>query len=204
VSVSEPIFVNIFPSTTVAGSTIHVTVSAADNVGVDSVTVDDNPLTKTGDIWEGDITVPSDASPGDYEINIHAEDAAENAVESTISYTVIALREGGASASVVPRSSIATPDSIVHLVIKVRNTENVDDTFLVHINVSDLPASYQADLTWFNWTEKEVQVRSGEEVELPIEVAIPSDASGYKAFRAKVNSLTWKPYAYDTGYIKVT
>ena len=66
---------------------IHVTVEAIDNVGVTSVTADGVALVETGSTWEGDITAPSDT--GDYTLTIRAEDAAENAAERVIDYSVV-------------------------------------------------------------------------------------------------------------------
>ena len=88
--------------------------------------------------------------------------------------------------------------------IKVKNTQNIDDVFRVHINVSELPSAYQADLDWFEWTEKVLNVRSGEEILVPMNIAIPSGVSGTKVFRAKANSMTSTPYAFDTGYLMIS
>lgn len=193
--------VTLYPANTTAGSTIDISVSASDNVGVDEVTADGTPLTISDGLWQGSITAPS--TLGDYTLLITAKDAAGNTAEASAPYRVV-LREGGASVSVAPRANSAASGSTVAINIKVKNTQNIDDVFRVHINVSELPSAYQADLAWFEWTEKVLNVRSGEEMLVPMNITIPSGVSGTKVFRAKANSMTSTPYAFDTGYLMIS
>jgi hypothetical protein len=193
--------VTLYPANTTAGSTIGISVSASDNVGVDGVTADGTPLTISDGLWQGSITAPP--TLGDYTLPITAKDAAGNTAEASAPYRVV-LREGGASVSVAPRANSVTSGSTVALNIKVKNTQNIDDVFRVHINVSELPSAYQADLAWFEWTEKVLNVRSGEEILVPMNITIPSGVSGTKVFRAKANSMTSTPYAFDTGYLMIS
>jgi hypothetical protein len=40
--------------------------------------------------------------------------------------------------------------------------------FKVWISMSELPASSQANLKWFDWTKQNIKIRAGEEVSIPI------------------------------------
>ncbi len=193
--------ITLFPANTTAGSRINITVLASDNTGVVEVSANNTQLTNSGGFWNGSITAPS--SIGKYSLLIKAKDAAGNTAEASANYSVV-LCQGGASVSVSPRSSNVTNGTSVILNIKVKNTQNVDDVFRVNINVSELPLSYQANLTWFNWTEKLLNIQAGQEITIPISITIPGGVSGTKLFRAKANSMTSKPYAYDTGYLKIS
>ena len=115
----------------------------------------------------------------------------------------VALREGGVSISVLPRSNTILNGISNILNIEAKNTENVDDVFKIQINVSELPLSYQADPGWFNWTEQIVFLRAGQEIIAPINITIPDTISGTKMFHAKVSQETSGIYAYDTGYLKI-
>jgi len=192
----------LFPANTTAGSTIEIKVSATDDVEVIEVKAGDIQLINTDGIWKGSITAPS--SPGDYSLQITAKDAAGNTVETSVPYHVVQL-SGGANIAVSPRSSSVTAGNTVSLSIKVKNTQNIDDTFKVHLSVSELPASYQAGLSWFNWTEKVVTLKAGEEILVPVEIAVPEGtAAGRKLFRANVNSETSSITGFDTGYLAIS
>lgn len=191
----------LFPANTIAGSTINVTVTAKDNIDVTGVTAGDIQLAKTEGIWQGSITAPS--SVGDYSLLITAKDAAGNTAETSAPYHVVLL-SGGANIAVSPRSSSVVAGNNLPLNIKVKNTQNIDDTFTVRISVSELPALYQANLTWFDWTDQNVKLRAGEEVTIPIKVNIPAGtAPGYKLFRANIKSETSVITGFDTGYLMV-
>ncbi len=97
-----------------------------------------------------------------------------------------------------------TNGSTVSLNIKVRNTQNIDDVFRVQINASEINPAYRLELSWFDWTEKTVSVRTGQEVIIPVNVTIPAGVTGTRSFRAKANSVMLKTYAYDTGYLKIS
>jgi PKD repeat protein len=192
----------LFPANTTAGSTINISVNATDDVEVTEVTTGEIQLTKTDGIWQGSITAPS--SLGDYSLSINASDAAGNIAETSVSYRVVQL-SGGANIAVSPRASSAAAGKIASLSIKVKNTQNIDDTFKIRISVSELPASYQADLSWFDWTEKVVTLKAGEEILVPMEVTVPDGtAAGRKLFRANVNSETSSITGFDTGYLVIS
>lgn len=154
-----------------------------------------------------DMSYPIDANAiniGKYQIL--TEIVKDNIVLSSIEKTInIVARQGGASMSIVPRSNNVTNGNSIDINIKAKNTQNVGDTFRVYLNVSELPATARADISWFNWTEKVINIRAGEEITIPIKISIPAGISGTKAFRARANSTTsTKVYAYDTGYVKIS
>jgi len=192
----------LFPANATAGSTINISVNSTDDVEVTEVTAGEIQLTKTDGVWQGSITAPS--SLGDYSLSINAKDAAGNIAETSIPYHVVQL-SGGANIAVSPRASSAAAGKIASLSIKVKNTQNIDDTFKIHISVSELPASYQANLSWFNWTEKVVSMKAGEEILVPVEVTVPDGtAAGRKLFRATVNSEKSSITGFDTGYLVIS
>ncbi|MDI9395025.1 MAG: hypothetical protein QM426_06265, partial [Euryarchaeota archaeon] len=67
------------------------------------------------------------------------------------------------------------------------------------------PSAYQANLSWFDWTEKTVSLKAGQEILIPVEVNIPGGIEpGRKLFRAYVNSETSSITGYDTGYLLIS
>ncbi|MHB8103490.1 MAG: PKD domain-containing protein [Methanosarcina sp.] len=193
----------LFPANTTAGSKINITVDATDNSGVSEVKAGNVPLVKDNDgFWKGNITAPS--SRGDYSLLIKANDTVGNAAETTVPYHVVQL-SGGASIAASPKTSSVIAGSNVSLAIKVKNVENIDDTFKVWISVSELPLSSQANLTWFDWTEQNVKLRAGEEVLIPIKVDVPAGiVTGRKLFRANVKSGTSGISGLNTGYLVIS
>ena len=188
--------------TTIPDATIHVTVEAADNVGVTSVTADGVTLTKTDGTWEGDVTAPS--TTGDYTITIRAEDDAGNFAETMVDYSVV-IPTGGLGVAILPKISSASAGSTLPLDIKIVCTENFDDVLHVYLTLDGIPLDYQADLSWFDWIDTSVQAQTGGEIVLPIEVAIPGGTSpGYKSFGVKVESTKWSSEAQDYGSISVS
>jgi len=187
--------------TTIPDATIHVTVEATDNVGVTSVTADGVALGETGGIWEGNITAPS--ATGDYTLTIIAEDEAENFDETTVDYLVV-KPSGSIGIGVDPRLTMVSAGDTAIINIKLVSTENFDDIAYVYLSTDGLPAGYQADLTWFNWTSKYVKVPKGGEVKVPLEASILAGESGYKVFYAKLESTKWTPTAMDTGILYIT
>jgi uncharacterized repeat protein (TIGR01451 family) len=192
----------LYPANTTSGSTINITVNATDNTGVTEVIAGDIQLTEIDGVWQGSITAPS--SIGSYSLLIKAKDAAGNTAETSVPYRVVQL-SGGASIAVSPRSSSIVSGNSVTLNIKVKNTQNIDDTFKVRISVSELPATYQASISWFDWTEKVVSLRAGEEILVPMEVTVPDGtAAGRKLFRANVKSEKSSITGFDTGYLAIS
>ncbi|MEL7664286.1 MAG: NosD domain-containing protein [Methanosarcina mazei] len=189
----------LFPTNTTTGTTINISVSVIDNIEISEVTAGDLQLLKINDIWQGSITAPS--SIGDYSLLIKVNDTSGNIAETSVPYRVVQL-SGGANIAVSPRSSSVVAGNTVSLSIKVKNTQNIDDTFKVHISVSELPASYQADLSWFNWTDNTISLKAGQEIQIPIKVTVPTGtATGLKIFRTNVTSATSKITGFDTGYL---
>jgi hypothetical protein len=188
--------------TTIPDAAIHVTVEATDNVGVTSVTADEVSFVETGNVWAGNITVPS--TTGDYTLTIRAEDEAKNFNETTVPYSVV-IPVNGLGVAILPKVSTASPGSTLSLDIKIVSTENFDDVVYVYLTVEGIPSSYQANLSWFNWTDETVGIPIEEEIVLPIEVAIPNGtSSGYKSFGVKAESTKWHSKAQDYGAIMVT
>jgi uncharacterized repeat protein (TIGR01451 family) len=187
--------------TTIPDATIHVTVEATDNVEVTAVTADGVALVETEGTWQGDITAPS--ATGSYTLTIRAEDAAGNFAETTVDYSVV-IPTGGLGIAVLPKKSSATAGSTLPLDIKVVSTENFDDVLHVYLTLEGIPAEYQADLTWFSWTDTTVQIPAGGEIMLPVEERIPVGVSGLKYCYAKVESTNWNSDAKDWGRVDVT
>ena len=191
----------LFPANTTAGSKINITVNATDNIGVVGVTAGNAPMVNINGIWQGSITAPSKI--GSYSLSINASDTTGNIGKISVPYKVVQL-QGGANIAVSPRSSSVAAGNKVTLAIKVKNTQNIDDTFKVRISVSELPATYQGNLTWFDWTDNVASLRSGQEVQVPMEVNIPAGATkGRKLFRANVLAGTSKISGFDTGYLVI-
>ena len=201
--VEKPVIqsVVLFPANTTAGSKINISANVMDNIGVVGVTAGDIQFTKTDGIWNGSIIAPS--SVGSYSLSINASDAAGNIAETSVPYRVVLL-QGGPNIAVSPRSSSVVRGNNTTLAVKVKNIQNIDDTFKVRFSVSELPASYQANLTWFNWTEQNVNLRAGQEVIIPMKVNVPAEtAKGSKLFRANVKAEISKLTGFDTGYLTV-
>jgi len=204
VDIEPPIIesVTLNAYTTIPSATIHVTVEVTDNVGVTSVTADGVTLVETGSIWEGDITAPP--TTGDYTLTIRAEDAAGNFAETTVDYSVVNA-VGGLGVAILPKISSAMAGSTLPLDIKIVSTENFDDVLHVYLTLDGIPPDYQADLSWFNWTDTTVHIPIGQEIVLPIAVDIPSGTlPGYKSFGVKVESTKWGSKAQDYGAIMVS
>jgi PKD repeat protein len=188
--------------TTIPDATIHVTVNATDNAGVTSVAADGAPLDETGSTWEGVITALS--TTGDYTLTIRAEDDAGNFDETTVEYSVV-IPTGGLGVGIQPKISSAPAGSTLPLDIKIVSTANFDDVLHVYLTLDGIPTDYQADLSWFDWTDTTVQASAGGEVVLPIVVNIPDGvSSGYKSFGVKVESTKWSSDAQDYGAIMIT
>ncbi len=113
--------------------------------------------------------------------------------------------EGGLGVAVLPRFSTVQNGSSVNLSIKIVSTENFDDLFHVYLtNDSSLPPDWQTNLAWFNWTSTYVEIPSRGEAVAPLRADIPTGVSGYKAFRAMVESAKWTPKAFDTGIFSIS
>jgi PKD repeat protein len=192
----------LFPANTTAGSTINISVNATDNKEVTGVVAGTVPLVKDSDgIWQGRVTAPS--AVGSYSLSINASDASGNTAETSMPYNVVQL-SGSSSIAVSPKISSVAAGSSVSPAIIVKNSQSIDDTFKVWISVSELPASSQANLTWFDWTEKSVKIRAGEEVSIPVKVDVPAGTvAGRKLFRVNVKSETVGISGFNTGYLTI-
>jgi len=187
--------------TTIPDAIVHVTVETTDNEGVSSVTADGVNLEETGSTWEGDITAPS--ATGDYTLTVTARDAAGNNAQTTIDYSVV-TPTGGLGAAILPKIRSTPAGNTLPLEIKIVSTENFDDIVHVNLTLDGIPPDYQADLSWFNWTDTTVQLPPGGEIIVPVAVDIPDGTSpGYKSFGVKVESIKWNSKAQDYGAIMV-
>ena len=165
------------------------------------VKADNNVLTSSNGFWIGSITAP--ATVGNYILNITAKDAVGNNYHLDVPYNVL-NRQGGVSVSIVPRSNNVAAGGTVVPTIKIKNTQNIDDRFRTYISTDGIPVANQPNLNWFSWTEKFLDIRTKQEIILPVTITIPSGISGTYIFRARANSTTFtQVYAYDTGYIKI-
>ena len=187
----------------IPNSSFHVTVNATDNVGVASVTADGINLTKKDNIWEGDIYIPPETHEGKYNITIIAEDDAGNFNKTTVYYSVV-IPTGGLGVVILPKISSASPGSEMKLDIKVVSTENFDDIVHINLTLEGILTDFQANLSWFNWTNKTVMIPIEGEIVLPIAIEIPNGTSpGYKSFGVYVESKRWHSSAQDYGAIMV-
>jgi len=112
--------------------------------------------------------------------------------------------EGGIGVAVLPRLSNVNAGDNVSLAIKIVSTENFDDVFHVYLTTDGIPVGYEANLSWFNWTETYVEIPSRGEAVIPLRASIPAGVSGYKAFRAVVESTKWGPTAFDSGIFSIS
>jgi len=192
-------WVVIFPVNTTAGSKIGVTVNAIDNIGVANVTAGDVQLATVDGLWKGSVTAPS--STGKYSLLINASDAAGNSANASVPYNVV-RHQGRPSIGVSPEFGNVVAGKSSILTIKVKNTQNVDDTFKIQITNKGYPSFYRADLSWFNWTEKTLDLRAKQEIRIPVQVNIPAGITpGVKLFKASVNSERYSVRGYSNGYL---
>ena len=185
----------------IPNSSFHVTVEATDNVGIASVTADGVTLTKTGNTWEGDIFIPEGTPEGEYTLTITAQDEAGNTAESSVNYSVV-FPQGGFTVAIDPMMSSASAGDVKVYQIKIISNENFDDKLHVYISDEGIPDAYKANFS-FNWTDKTIYLKSGETVELSLEVTIPQ-ASGYKMFRVYADSMRFRTYGYCTGIVLIS
>jgi len=185
----------------IPNASFHVTVEATDNVGVTSVTADGVALTKTGSRWEGDIFIPEGTPEGEYTLTITAQDEAGNTAESSVNYTVV-FPQGGFAVAIDPMMSSASAGDVKVYQIKIISNENFDDKIHVYISDEGIPDAYKANFS-FNWTDKTIYLKSGETVELSLEVTIPQ-ASGYKMFRVYADSMRFRTSGYCTGIVLIS
>jgi uncharacterized repeat protein (TIGR01451 family) len=202
--VEKPVIqsVILFPANTTAGSKINITVNAKDNVGVAKVKAGEIQLLKDDNgIWRGNITAHS--SVGSYSLSIKANDTAGNSAETSVPYRVVKL-SGGANMAVSPRLNYISSSSVntIPLNITVKNTQNVDDIFRIYLDVSGLSDPYPANLSWFNWSGNEYEVRAGQEIKIPLIATVPAGVTSSKTFYVKVESKLSTYRGFTSGFFK--
>ncbi|HET8687352.1 MAG TPA: Ig-like domain-containing protein, partial [Methanosarcina sp.] len=181
---------------------IDISADIKDNTGVAKVMADNVQLMNVDGNWQGNITAP--LSAGKYSLSIKANDAAGNTVDTSVPYNVV-RRQGSVNAAILPTvSKIAAGGESTTVAIKVKNTQNIDDTFKVRVSVNGLPAFYRAGTSWFDWTEKTVNLGAKQEVLIPIEVKVPAGTvTGLKTFKASVNSEKFSVHGSGKGYLVI-
>ncbi len=196
--------VTLFPANTTPGASINVSVEAASGVETVEVAGEDIGLVNENGTWKGSIIAPSEA--GAYVLEITARDGSGGCAEASVPYRVLLL-EGGADITVFPRVNNVTAGEEILVNIRVKNTQNIDDIFRVYLDASssEVPEGSQAEPDWFEWSEKTVELRAGQDVSLPLNIRIPGGISpGYRLFSAKVVSETSEVQGFDTGYLLVS
>ncbi|MBW6519018.1 MAG: hypothetical protein K0A89_11030, partial [ANME-2 cluster archaeon] len=195
-------------STTIANATIHITVNAADDVGVVSVTADGASLMQSGNNWSGALKVPTTAAPGTYSIAIQASDTAGNVAESTAPYTVV-TPQGGVGVDLIPTDTTVDSGTSVTIIVKVTNTENFDDTFNIELTYDNIPdeySPYRLDFNWANWPDyrQQVSVKAKSSTEIPLTITVPTDGTGYKLYSVTARSMNWITVGGNIGGILIT
>lgn len=193
--------VKLYPGNTTAGSIINISVNASDNKGVVGVTVDGASFINNSGVWEGSIK----AAPavGTYDVFLRAKDAAGNAIERTVRYSVV-NKVGGIAITSMPKPLSIVRGSSGQLNIKLISTANIDDHVWVNITTTGISASSAINLAWFNRTAVLVDVPSRATVYVPFRVTVPSDAVvGYKPFKNNARSLGFNATSVDTGMVNV-
>jgi hypothetical protein len=194
--------VTLFPANTTAGSKIDISVNIKNNTEVAKVMADNAQLMNVDGNWQGNITAPS--SPGRYSLSVKADDAAGNTVDTSVPYEVV-RRHGSVNIEILPIVNKVVAGENTNLAIKVKNTQNIDDTFKVRISVNGLPAFYRAGASWFDWTEKTVNLKANEEVLIPIEMKVPvGTVTGLKVLKGSVNSEKFSVHGSDNGYLVIS
>jgi YVTN family beta-propeller protein len=191
----------LFPANTTAGSTINITATATDNIDVTEMIAGDIQLTEVDGIWQGSITAPE--ALGNYFLLITAKDETGNIAETSVPYRVVKL-SGGANMAVSPRLNYISSSSVntIPLNITVKNTQNVDDIFRIYLDVSGLSDPYPANLSWFNWSGNEYEVRAGQEIKIPLIATVPAGVTSSKTFYVKVESKLSTYRGFTSGFFK--
>lgn len=179
------ISISLYPVNTTKSSNVNVTVNVTDNIGVVNVTAIGNLLKKDGNLWRGSIKASSKV--GNYKIPIVALDAAGNRADGSAPYNVV-TKKGQLSVSLSPAKANVKKGTSTVLQAKIKNGQNIDETFRIRIIFDGIQTSRRASLSWFSWSEKLVDLRAGQEVTLPLEVKIPTNVTGTRSFQVRADS----------------
>ena len=107
---------------------------------------------------------------------------------------------GGVADAVRPKVTYPTSGSTVNLSIYIISTENFDDTFHVYLTNESIPDEYRANLSWFNWTSKYVDIPAKGDTTIGLQATIPAGVLGTKAFKVVVESTKWtESKSFDMG-----
>lgn len=176
----------LYPGNTTRNSAINVTVNATDNIGVVNVSVNGIFLKKDGNLWKGSIKAPSRI--GSYKIPVIVLDAAGNKAEGSMPCNVV-TRRGQLSVSISPANLAVKKGTGGNLQLTIKNSQNIDDTVRVRIAIDTSQTSTRrANLAWFSWNEKAVDLKAGQQITLPLEVKVPANVTGTKSYQVRVSS----------------
>jgi hypothetical protein len=144
------------------------------------------------------VTATSQAAP-----SVSAE--AESMVTVDFTPTHPPAPTGGLAIAVQPKTIYMTPKSQLTVDIYVINNQNFDDTITIDLTNSGVPAQYQANLAWFNWTQVRVFVPAKSNIKIALKITIPPRAPvGMYIFRAIATSVARPAIAAkDAGIIKL-
>jgi len=119
--------------------------------------------------------------------------------------TLPASPTGGLAIAVQPKTTYMSAGTTVTVNILVINNQNFDDVITVDISNSGIPSTYQANITWFDWTRVKVFIPAGSRISIPLQITVPSGTpNGMYIFKTIATSTTnLATNAKDSGIIKV-
>jgi hypothetical protein len=146
----------------------------------------------------------------DYDFNVTATNATGFSVSAAATLrvefepTVPALPTGGLAIAVQPKTIQGSAGASTSINILVVNNENFGDSITIDITDLGISTSYQANLTWFSWTEITVFIPAGGRIYIPLDITLPtSTATGTHVFKALATSTSiLTRTATDSGIIK--
>ncbi len=112
---------------------------------------------------------------------------------------------GGLVVAIQPKTTTTSAGTNIVMNISVTNNENFNDAISVNITLNGLAAQYQANLSWFNWTNLQIFVPSKATYTVQLNATIPAGTSiGTKAFKVEASSAVWsKGFATSSGAIVI-
>lgn len=147
----------------------------------------------------------------DYDFTVTATNATSFSVSTSATVrvgftpTLPASPTGGLAIAVQPKTTYMSAGTTVTVNILVINNQNFDDVITVDISNSGIPSTYQANITWFDWTRVKVFIPAGSRISIPLQITVPSGTpNGMYIFKTIATSTTnLATNAKDSGIIKV-